>query len=259
MKETQWQPLIDKIVARISSWTARKLPYARRIQLIRAVLFGIQSYWSQMFLIPAKVIKTIEAYCRSFMWLGTNVITKRALISWEKVCKPKSVGGLNILNLKQWNRAAILKLQWDLTSKADRLWIKWVHMAKSTDTKARRQRKCHQANIFAAAGNTKKVEWKAIMLINLARPKAVFSIWLIIQERMLTADRLSKWSMTVDTTCVFCNCQPENHHHLIYNCTIIMEIWNDIFKWMQIQVPANTWSQLICWFVEKAKKKSTEG
>lgn len=128
MKVTQWQPLIDKIIARISSWSVRKLSYAGRIQLIRVVLFGIQSYWSQMFLIPVKVIKTIEAYCRSFIWSGTNEINKRALISWEKVCKPKSAGGLNILNLKQWNRAAILKLQWDLTSKTDRLWIKWVHM-----------------------------------------------------------------------------------------------------------------------------------
>lgn len=121
MKVTQWQPLIDKIIARISSWSVRKLSYAGRIQLIRVVLFGVQSYWSQMFLIPSKVIKTIEAYCRSFIWSGTNVITKRALISWEKVCKSKSAGGLNILNLKQWNRAAIIKLQWDLTTKADRL------------------------------------------------------------------------------------------------------------------------------------------
>lgn len=76
----------------------------------------------------SKVIKLIEAYCRSFMWSGTNVTTKRALISWEKVCQAKSTGGLNILNLKSWNKAAILKLQWDLTTKEDRLWIKWVHM-----------------------------------------------------------------------------------------------------------------------------------
>ncbi|XP_019246435.1 PREDICTED: uncharacterized protein LOC109226086 [Nicotiana attenuata] len=111
MKVTQWQPLIDKIVARISSWTARKLSYAGRVQLIKYVLFGVQSYWSQMFLIPSKVIKLIEAYCRSFMWSGTNVITRRALISWERFCQPKSARGLNILNLKSWNKAAILNLQ----------------------------------------------------------------------------------------------------------------------------------------------------
>ncbi|XP_019265323.1 PREDICTED: uncharacterized protein LOC109242902 [Nicotiana attenuata] len=97
------------------------------------------------------------------------------------------------------------------------------------------------------------------MFSNLARPKAIFSMWLIIQERMLTADRLSKWNMNVDTTCVFCKCQPEHHHHLFYNCSTIMEVWCDIFKWLQIPVPANTWSQLLCWFVGKAKKKTAEG
>ncbi|XP_009787695.1 uncharacterized protein [Nicotiana sylvestris] len=108
-------------------------------------------------------------------------------------------------------------------------------------------------------GSLAKVEWKAIMFRNLARPKAVFSMWLIIQERMLTADRLSKWSMNVDTACVFCKCHSENHPHLFYECTVIKELWNDIFRWMQIQVQTRTWSQLVCWFVEKAKKKYVEG
>lgn len=81
MTVSQWKPLIDKIVAKISSWTARKMSYAGRIQQIRSVLFGVQLYWYQMFLMPSKVIKLIEAYCRRFMCSGTNVITKRALIS----------------------------------------------------------------------------------------------------------------------------------------------------------------------------------
>ncbi|WMV07514.1 hypothetical protein MTR67_000899 [Solanum verrucosum] len=61
----QWQPLIEKMVGRITSWTAKKLSYAGRVQLVRSVLFGIQAYWAQLFLLPTKVIKTIEAYCRS--------------------------------------------------------------------------------------------------------------------------------------------------------------------------------------------------
>nr|XP_009605605.1 uncharacterized protein LOC104100140 [Nicotiana tomentosiformis] len=40
----QWQPLIDKIVSRISSWTTKKLSYAGRIQLIQTVIFSIQVY-----------------------------------------------------------------------------------------------------------------------------------------------------------------------------------------------------------------------
>lgn len=65
----QWQPLIAKIIAKISSWTAKKLAYVGRVQLVKPVLFGIQAYWSQLFLSPAKVVKIIDSYCRSYIFL----------------------------------------------------------------------------------------------------------------------------------------------------------------------------------------------
>ena len=38
------QPLLDKIMARIQSWTSRSLSYAGRLQLIASVLYSIQMY-----------------------------------------------------------------------------------------------------------------------------------------------------------------------------------------------------------------------
>lgn len=40
---------------------------------------------------------------------------------------PKSVGGLNVMNILLWNRAAICKQLWALAHKKDTLWVKWVH------------------------------------------------------------------------------------------------------------------------------------
>ena len=127
MSILQWQPLIERIMARITSWTARNLSYAGRAQLVKTVLFGVQSYWAQMFIFSAKIIKVIESLCRSFLWSGTGQVTKKALIAWEQVCRPRSEGGLGLLNMAIWNRAAIAKLCWDLTQKEDKLWIKWIH------------------------------------------------------------------------------------------------------------------------------------
>lgn len=64
----QCEPLIRKIMARIDCWSAKLLSYAGRIQLIKAVLLSIQSYWSQIFLLPQKVLKLIQAACRNFIW-----------------------------------------------------------------------------------------------------------------------------------------------------------------------------------------------
>lgn len=83
---TQCRPVIDKMTCKISCWTSRLLTYAGRLQLVKAVLHGIQAYWAQIFVLPKKVI---DRMCTSFLWGGSAVITNKALIAWEKFACPK--------------------------------------------------------------------------------------------------------------------------------------------------------------------------
>lgn len=48
---------------------------------------------------------------------GGNEITKKALLSWDKVCYPKNVGGFNVPDLRIWNRAAMRIHLWNLAQK----------------------------------------------------------------------------------------------------------------------------------------------
>lgn len=64
------QPLIDKILCRLTSWTSKLLSYAGRVQLIRSVLFALQVFWSQCFIIPKSMIVHIESFCGQFLWSG---------------------------------------------------------------------------------------------------------------------------------------------------------------------------------------------
>ncbi|XP_070001865.1 uncharacterized protein [Nicotiana sylvestris] len=95
--------------------------------LVQSIIFGIQAYWAQLFILLAKVLKMIEALCRSYIWSGSNTITKKAFVAWEKMCLPKSAGGLNLINLSFWNKATIAKTCWDLAHKEDNIWIKWIN------------------------------------------------------------------------------------------------------------------------------------
>lgn len=122
----QWQPLVEKITARITSWSARTLSYSGRLQLVQSIIFGIQAYGAQLFIFPVKVLKMIESICRSFIWSGMNTVNKKAYISWDRMCTPKSVGGMNLTNLKLWNKAAIAKTCWDIAHKKDKMWIRWI-------------------------------------------------------------------------------------------------------------------------------------
>jgi len=123
----QWQPLLYRITSRISSWTAKNLSYTGRAQLIKSVILGIQAYWAQLFSIQPKVLHLIDAHCRSYLWEGSGTITKKALVTWEYVCNPKCVGGLNLINISLWNKSALAKFLWDIANKQDKLWIRWIH------------------------------------------------------------------------------------------------------------------------------------
>lgn len=96
----QCQLLIDKIMGRIQNWTSRFLSYAGRVQLIRVCILCSHVFWLQVFILPKKVITCIEGLCRSFIWTGGADISKKALIAWDQLCKPRTTGGLSILSIQ---------------------------------------------------------------------------------------------------------------------------------------------------------------
>lgn len=92
------------------------------------MLFSIQVFCAQIFDLSKKVVKIIEATCRRFLWTGGVELSKKAVLAWDKVCQPESTGGLNILDIHTWNKAAIVKLLWNICQKKDILWVKWIHI-----------------------------------------------------------------------------------------------------------------------------------
>lgn len=126
----QCQPLIEKMIGRITRWTTILLSYAGRVQLIQSVLFSIQTFWSQFFVLPMKVVKIIKDVYKRFLWTGGTKVTRKALIAWDKRCNSKLVGGINMLDVLTWNKVAIIKLLWNLSMKKDKLWVQWVNTYK---------------------------------------------------------------------------------------------------------------------------------
>lgn len=222
----QCQPLLDKMVGRITSWTSRLLSYAGRLQLIKSVLFSIQIYWSQLFLLPKKLVYMIEQICRTFLWTGNVDVSKRALLAWEKICMPKASSGMNLLNIHLWNKAALCKLLWKLSKKKDILWVKWIHMyygkGESMWDKIPKQacwmiQKVFKAKLYIEeAGMTKedllscdsfstkkiylqllgqytKVAWRRLICNNPGSPKWLFIVNLVARGRLYTRHRLAQW------------------------------------------------------------------
>jgi len=212
----QCQPLVKKIICRIENWSPKLLSYAGRLQLIKSVLFGVQTYWSRVFVLPQKVLKLIQTACRVFLWTGKSGTSKRALIAWERICLPKTAGGWNVIDLKVWNQAAICKLLWNLANKKDVLWVKWVHeyytkgrnvllmdvpaqaswvikkvFGAAKTISSVNGRIFQQANFSikrmynALRGDFAKVGWRKLICNNPAPPKCLFVTWLFMLDCQL--------------------------------------------------------------------------
>nr|XP_016449081.1 PREDICTED: uncharacterized protein LOC107774127 [Nicotiana tabacum] len=127
----QCEPLIERMLRRIQSWTIKFMSYAGRAVLVKSVLFAIQTSWAQIFILSKKIIHFIEAICKRFLWTGYAEPTKKALIAWDKLCLPKVAEGLNFTNVEIWNKVSIwLAIQQRLATK-ERL-ARWGIIAEQT-------------------------------------------------------------------------------------------------------------------------------
>lgn len=127
LKYADCKVLIDKIISRTKSWTNKYLSYAGRIQLIKSVLFSMQTYWSSIFLLPKKVVKEVETILRSFFWTGSDLRHTGAKVSWDHLCSPRKEGGLGFKSTLIWNKVAMTKHIWFIISGGEQsMWCQWI-------------------------------------------------------------------------------------------------------------------------------------
>jgi len=120
--------LVDRISGRIGSWTSKNLSFARRLQLLSLVLYSLQVFWSEIFILPKKIIRDISQKFNRFLWNGKDSNSAKAKVAWNDVCFPKKEGGLGLKNLEVWNRISILRHIWNLFACASSIWIAWIKM-----------------------------------------------------------------------------------------------------------------------------------
>ena len=84
--------------------------------LTSQIIFSI----TQLILSPS-TLHNINKLERAFLWEGTDkIIGTKCEVNWDAVCRPKDLGGLEVLNMGKFARA--LRLRW--------LWFEWKHPAK---------------------------------------------------------------------------------------------------------------------------------
>ena len=74
-----------------------------RIVLVKAVLTTIAIYHLTPLDVPVEVRKKIDSLRHAYLWAGCDKVSGgKCRVNWDLVCKPKSCGGLSILNSEKF-------------------------------------------------------------------------------------------------------------------------------------------------------------
>ncbi|GAV62104.1 zf-RVT domain-containing protein, partial [Cephalotus follicularis] len=136
-----------KLVDKIQSWTSKCLSYSGRLQLIQATLLGIQNFWINNAFIPKATMLECEKIMRVFLW-SSSTAKRRAKDSWATICTPKAEGGLGLRRVVDCNRAAMLRLIWDIFKDRQSLWSLSITWKCLLDLRAQAS-----ANLVYSIGN----------------------------------------------------------------------------------------------------------
>ncbi|XP_074288080.1 uncharacterized protein LOC141613238 [Silene latifolia] len=96
-------------------------------------------------------------------------------------------------------------------------------------------------------GQQQAVQWYPMVWSRTIIPRHAFIGWLVMQERLITRDRLLSFGVITEAECVICSNQTETHAHLIYECMFSRQCWDLLSGWFGISFSR---SNVVDWFLK---------
>ncbi|GJW00473.1 RNA-directed DNA polymerase, eukaryota, reverse transcriptase zinc-binding domain protein [Tanacetum coccineum] len=76
--------------------------------------------------------------------------------------------------------------------------------------------------------NWPKVPWYSMVWFSQFNPIQAFILWLAIQGKLMTQDRIMKWKSGVILKCPLCLGCEDSHEHLFFQCSYSFQIWDKL-------------------------------
>ncbi|XP_059310692.1 uncharacterized protein LOC132062059 [Lycium ferocissimum] len=201
----------------------------------------------------------VNLLLKGYLWTRSTDKAKKALISWEQLCKPKAAGGLNFTDILEWNRAAISKLLWNLSHKKDKLWIlkskKYFEKAGYTYADYLHMPKFSIQCFYRTLQPIyPKVPWRKMICNNYGVPKWIFTFRVAAMGRLYTRDRLAKWGIANILDYPLCNNAHESIRHLYFMCPFSNYVWTQLLAWQGINKAPQDWEVELAWISRNTRK-----
>jgi hypothetical protein len=106
---TEFAPLLTKIKRRLSG-ISKFLFYNGRLILVNSVFSALPTFYMCSIKLPPQVIKQIDIFRKHCLWSKGDIDRRgNCLAAWDIACKPKTQGGLGIIDIQRHNDALLMK------------------------------------------------------------------------------------------------------------------------------------------------------
>ncbi|GAU41508.1 hypothetical protein TSUD_302460 [Trifolium subterraneum] len=264
-KRNDFNFIIDKMQSRLASWKNRLLNKPGRLALASSVLSSIPTYYMQIAWLPQSICDSIDQTTRKFLWKDSNNKGIH-LVGWNKIARPKNLGGLGIRPAREANTSLLGKLVWDMVQSSNKLWVnllsnKYVagpeilHSNSHSTGSPTWSSIIHAKNVLkdgfswrAGSGSSSFwfSHWSPLGYLGTLVPyidihdlqlsvkdlklpsKIIFFFWLVCHNSVPTLSLLNHRKMSNSFICARCGLQEETFLHCVRDCDFSRNIWHHI-------------------------------
>jgi hypothetical protein len=121
LKKGKFKSSKEKFSKHATDWCEKYMSSGAKEILIKSVLQSISTYAMGVFKFPYGLIEDLSQIIRNFWWGDEEDRRRMHWMSWDKITRPKSCGGMGFRDLRIFNQALLARQAWRLIQYPDSL------------------------------------------------------------------------------------------------------------------------------------------